>query len=191
MSKMTVGKRNTIVKRAVDHRFAAEIAAADELLKQIGDEIYDDSFSDKSRSVMKGLPDGWLPEVGSIGVQFGETSSNYVQVSLTDDRRIPYNKYRRWEGSSSCVKIYPDMQTGLGKKWLEQKAIWEDLKKQAESMRIRLECQLSAFTTVPSLIKAWPEIEPFTTGMVLPKVQLPAIAVAELNAALKLPVTTA
>lgn len=204
MTKLTISIRESLASAVLRHRFSVEVE------KFIGDkaafarEVYEDVYKKSDREKMAALPEGWLPTSNSMGIQFGEHGSTYEALSFSGSVHGMLSKLRAADGKSAksvdfrvfekhrhaCVKQYTNDHK-LSTKYHAIKAAGTDLLTRVNTAEKQIEAALNSVTTLPALVKAWPEIEPFTKRYFAAPSKLPTIPVSALNAMFKLPVKQA
>jgi Nucleotide modification associated domain 5 len=199
--RLTTLIRENLADQVLRHRFAdeAEKLVADRV--KFATEVYEDIYRKPDRDKMMVLPDGWLPAGLLIAVQFGDLGSSYENVTfdgrlhgtINRIRKIPTKPaetiYRRIleKHRSGCAKKYADDHR-LSLRYQALKVAARDLQTRIEAAEKQIEAALNSVTTLPALLKAWPEIEPFTKRYFVEPSKLPALPVRTLNEMFKLPV---
>lgn len=196
--------RETLALEIMRHRFADEIEAFVAARKSFASDVYDDLYRKAEREKIDALPSGWLPEANSISVQFGDTSSSYATLSFSGSVHGTFSRLRKKSTEKTetidrrflskhvrhCAKVYaPDHRLSVRYQTLQ--AASKDLGERISAAEKQAEAAVNSVTTLPALLKAWPEIEPFTQSFFANPTKLPAIPVGRLNEIFKLPVKKA
>lgn len=177
MTRLTNDMRNGIVFSLVQYRFNKPSEALRQQWIKFADEVYEDIYDAKQRRLMASLPEGWLPMEDSMHVAFGGLRE---MLKMTKKRTFPYLSVR-----SSTIKIYA-ADHPLSSKHMSLTNERKDLLADRTKCKIQAEAILSSVSTVAMLLDVWPEIKSFIPGQT-PKLQVPALRIAELNTALNLP----
>lgn len=197
MTKLTISSRDILTIAVLRHRFEAEVNELVAAKRDFAETVYNDVYSKSAREKMSSLPDGWLPTSQSISAQFGDGSRydtmnfsggvygllSKVLTKQSDDRVFKLVTSRHCHG---CAKVYPTDHK-LSVRYTALKAREDDLKSRIKAAESQAKVALHNVTTVGALIKAWPEIEPFTRKLSGVVAKLPAIPTSELNKTFKLP----
>ena len=202
MSKPTAAKyprltrqlRSEITKAVLAHRFSAQAEALAEAEEALGQRLYTRMFPATERHHMSSLPPGYLPETQSLEVVIGVNPNKcYGCLVLKNPVRVPYEKYNRY--SKTCMPV--TVLTEVDVEGSLDSDLWEHLEKKRALAAGKiegwkaLEGVLAGFTTIPKLLKAWPELEEFTKPYRTnrsPSRDLPALRTDELNKLFKLPI---
>lgn len=204
MAKLTMMIREGLAKEALRHRFSDEVEAYVAERVAFAAEVYNDLYRKSEREKIDALPAGWLPEVNCISAQFGEAGSAYETVLFSGGVYGTFSKFRKKSNerqveitkrvlskhTRNAVKVYPNDHR-LSVRYRAIKASGKDLGERIDAAQRQIEAALHSVTTLPALLKAWPEIEPFTARYFSLPTKLPAIPVSKLNEIFKLPVKTA
>lgn len=204
MTKLTNMIRESLALEVLRHRFSDEIEkfVADRV--SFAGDVYEDVYRKADREKMAALPDGWLPIAMAISAQFGDLSSSYENVSFGGGVHGTLHKLRKQSGKrneiinlrvlekhrSGCAKRYANDHR-LSVRYQALKGAGKDLLARIEAAERQIDAALGSVTTLPGLLKAWPEIEPFTKRYFTQPAKLPAIPVSALNEMFKLPVKQA
>ena len=186
--------RENIVRGLIKHKFGPMEAALVDEYKVIAQGIIDCLVT---LPLPDSTPEGWFARRDSFSIS-GPDRSGFMRYSYMHgkmvysvkngsywnyvlERSIPV-AYNHADGyihlPAGCEFI--DMLEGLGQKcraFLEEK----------ENALAIAKRTIAKFSTAKSLIKAWPEIEPFVPVSATGSSMLPAIPVAEMNKLFKLP----
>lgn len=190
--------RAKITRRALAHRFGAEVRriVADQIV--FTEKVYEDVYSKKQRDALYSLPEGWFPEASSIRIVAPEHTVvtfnggyglNNETMSLGFDngigilrRRVPHKDYM-----VPTKKAYEaDHEISKQNEALADRR--HDLEERILKASTLLKGSLNSVTTLGKLLSEWPELEPFCKGLYPDAPKLPAVRRSELNAILDLPV---
>jgi hypothetical protein len=201
--------REAIAKKVLHYKFQN----SSNLLKSLETEhrnlaraVYDAAFSQADRAKMDALPKGWLYEDGDVKARFGgEVSSlNYngslyalrgadyslltqMGYSRPDDLelRIPYDQH------FSVIEVF-DHDHPITARFNSLRNRFTTMIEEARKAKAVLYSALQSSTTSNSLIKAWPEVEPFVRQVIGNRgtqvVTALSVPVATLNETFGLPV---
>jgi hypothetical protein len=177
MARLTGWIRNGILNKLTAHRFDAEFAAINVRERALGEKIYHDIFSEAEIELMASLPEGWLLEQDSIGIQF--SGYHYGSIELPSLFRFPMEK------SCGCLKSY-DGGTEFAAEWEKILADRADVKSRRVQARAAASAILESVTTTAALLSKWPEVAPFLPAATEVH-QLPALPIDNINKLLGLP----
>ena len=203
-TRLAVWMKEQIQARLLEHAFSIQVMdlIADQAV--FARRVYDDVIPPSTQVRLEELPDGWVPQVNHVSVQFGDESRNVTQVDFSgrigvydaiaralshgDSESVPHKgrrvPYRMKDG---VVKVY-EVGSKLQRDWEEltnRRVALTAKIKEAEKV---IEGTLGSFTTVNALINGWPEVEPFAAKYrQQPPSQLPAVPRQHLNNLLDLP----
>lgn len=200
MTKLTNWMREAIAKAVMQHRFAEPCAALVADRAAFAVEVYEDVYSEADRRKMKSLPSGWLPELSSIRVQFGD-GSRYGDLAFNGAAYSPIGKMLLTPVDTVCLRS-PEMHERRCAKVYENEhplcakhealeARGKALTEEIDRAQRQTEAAIASATTIGRLVEMWPEIEPFTADYGDKPKPVPAIPTADLNKLLKLPVAEA
>ena len=200
--RLTVAMRENICRRLLRHRYSARVLDLIERQKVFAADVLADLWTPEERQLLDSLPAGWVPKVTHLGVKLGGQDSSYVSINLDGSYaitsglsfvrpeghsyehqsvRVPYN------ANNACIRRY-DPNHPLAQRYellsQERSRLSEEI---ARTKKI-VEAQLEEYSTVQSLLKNWPEVEPFLGKYLTPPVRLPALPNQHLNELLDLPV---
>lgn len=194
--------RDRIIHAALSHRFKKEAEAIRDDWAAFALKVYNRQYDQKTRDSMEALPEGWLPESGSIRASFGGRRGYFsfcgsfsvgreAKNLLTSETRI----YKRFlaRDYESMGKIY----AADGKSYAADDKIsdeftdlcrkTEDLETRIKEAKAVLTSALNSVWTVGAVVKNWPHLRPFVPA-VKGKSTLPAVTEKKLNELLDLPV---
>jgi hypothetical protein len=153
--RLTNQVREEILQKLLDKGFSAKKKEIEARRNELSIKVYNDVFSKKDRDLMQSLPQGWLPEISEMKVQFGGTSSGVCQREFQTPVRMPYKHV--YSCSTNVLKVYEDSH----KFTIEHDKITDDTKVFC-SERVKAEAQTKAVlyscNTTKALKEAWPEI---------------------------------
>lgn len=183
--KLTESLRSKIVRKVVSDQFDPIFDAIKERKMDLAHEIYLDEFKSRLEQI-EALPEGWLPTLTSIGVNFG---GQYHDLSLRTKVRVPASYYDDYFDRNVNEFIY-EASHRFSKAMAEIVNDEKDAKERRDTAKTQTRAILNSYPSVQRLIEAWPEIEPYTVadGRVVVE-NLPAIKIDEINALLGLPKT--
>lgn len=176
-NKLTIAQKESIVKKALAHRFGKAEAALDETRLKFRDLVWDNILTPADKLAMKKVPQGWLPTTGQIAIQAGGT---YHVVYLKEARQVPACK--------KTTHIF-DAHHPVTDAFRALKDEEEEVSCDKQRAKNALQAALAQVNTLRQLLTAWPELQPFTTEIPSSSASLPALPTAQLNAMLDLPVT--
>jgi hypothetical protein len=196
---MRLDKRNRkeISDKLIKHRFEESANDLRRRMAAFAEEIYNDVYSVKDRTLMQSLPEGWLPTNSEIKVQFG---SEMVELEFNGGvihskfgwnkhenkvtKRMPQRDRNDWHGR--CVKVY-DANDKLSNQWVSLSWELSDLLEKINDASSQIDVMLHRTTTSEGLIAKWPEVAPFLDGINNYR-HVPVIQTDKLNAILDLPI---
>lgn len=180
MSRLTKTLRESMLKAVLDHAFNEKQAAANSVLVQCGEAIYQDIYG-PYQDAMNSLPKNWLHTTSQITVAI---AGQRHEVKISEQRPVGDNQ-RYW---NEYAKLYVgDEQIVLN----YQKAadVIEALKSHRNAMKREVDAILNSVHTFKKLWEIWPEskciLEKFETKPTV--ALLPAIQIEKVNSALGLP----
>ena len=204
-TRLAVWMKDNLEARLLEHAFSHQV------MDLIADQaawarrVYDDVINPATQVRLGELPDGWVPEMTHINVQFGDESRNVTQVDFSGRigihgdlarglasgdsqsiegvrRRVPF---RMRDG---VVKVF-DVGHPLQREHEGFQQRRAELTAKTGEARKVIRATLDSFSTVNALINGWPEVEPFAAKYrAQPPSQLPVVPRAQLNNLLDLPV---
>jgi hypothetical protein len=153
--RLTNQVREEILKTLLDKGFSEKKKALEARRNELSIKVYNDVFSKKDFDLMQSLPQGWLPGVTEMKVQFGGTFSGVCQRQFQEPVRMPHKHVSY--GSTNILKVYEDSH----KYTVENDKITDDVR-MLKSEMIKAEAQTKAVlyscNTTRALKDAWPEI---------------------------------
>lgn len=201
MTRLTNPMREVIQRGMIKHAFAGRVEAHRLACEALATEVYEHLLEEPDRRRIDALPSGWVPSANMVTVQLGDSSRDTFQVSFNGtqgswygafsratetrpaevERRVTY----RMSKNTSLVAEGP-----LAERVREASRVEQQLKADIEAAERTVLKTLESFTTVPSLVKGWPEAEPFAKRYVPVERTLPVIPREQLNGLLDLPVAS-
>jgi hypothetical protein len=174
MTRLTNDMRNTIIDRVLEHRFGKAKAELEARKKALAVEAYDTLFPKELQAKLAEIPKDWLNYGSYFRLNVAGQSHDFET-----DKPLWNNNYKRFtipREAPVCQKILT---------WAEDSVVWEQKRREAKEMA---QAALARANTLPKLVAAWPEVEPFIYGLSATKANLPAVQTEKLNATLDLPV---
>jgi len=200
-TRLTKDIRDSILTEVLRHRFQDRIEVLIADRAYFAEKVYNDIYRKADREKMEALPNGWLPNNTSIGVQFGDGGHRYTTVlfdgavygevgrvrAKTDKPRERVKRRVPYKHSHGCVKVYePAHKLSVEHQKLEGR--FDELKQDYETAKRQASAALASVSTINRLVEVWPEIEPFARKYDETPPKLPAVPTSELNKLLDLPV---
>lgn len=192
--KLTQEDRANLSSAILQHRFAAtgvKLAAEEAALAA---KCFEKAFAKADRTQMEALPDGWLPTICSIRVQFagrvqmldfaGREHLRVFRAPLADPvwRRVP-SKLERG------VLLVVEATERLGIAHEQHQQAVRKAREDLSNLARQIDAVMSQATTSGKLITLWPEVEPFIASMrKRAPAKVPAVPIVALNKMLGLPV---
>jgi hypothetical protein len=168
--RITSFLRDRTISALIEHRFSAERKEQEQRSCEIGQRIYNDTFSVSERELMQSLPDGWLPVSSHIRASIGGI---YESICMGGDLRFPSSK------ENQCVQVY-DGQDPIAIAWVQLEGDKDCLRRRVKEARAAALAILESVTTTGALIAKWPEVAPFLPPESLPET-LPSIPIESIN----------
>lgn len=194
--------RDRFIRDLLGHRYADEIAALESEAAAFALAIYNDIYKSAQRAAMADLPAGWMPEVTSLAIQFGD-SSGYTRLSFDGT----HTYHGEWSGlrkksdakpatmrmahkhTTGCAKVYaPEHRFTATFRSIEERK--KDLAERVRDSRTQIKAVVYAVSSTKMLRERWPEASAFVARLerAVPPA-LPAVPLSSLNASLGLPPT--
>lgn len=202
--KLNLGMRYKITEQLV-HRAYLDRATKN-MAEQvaISADMYDLVYPRETRAKMEALPEGWLPKVDHLQVQYGtgNTYCYFAQQRIRVARDGWHVNYGSEENPAPTVHrvVLARHRTGtvlaleathpMAERLTAHKSEQADIGAGIIDLASATMRTMNQFSTVASLVKAWPEIEPFVSKYLAApeRVYLPAPLLRDLNKRLDLPV---
>jgi hypothetical protein len=187
--RLTNDDRSLIVKRLVAHKFDKEIAAVEQEIDVFCEKALKSSISEHEQTILDGLPAGIACEVSSVVIHTHSSGdASYLIGKFKNPVRVPYRTSSRKHYSTNYTLISVS-DPELSMQGFTLAVTKENLQKEKKEAGTRAKAYLSSITSLSSLIKGWPEIEPLCYGIGSSKTKnLPAPLVDSLNKTFDLPV---
>lgn len=188
--------RDRIIHAALSHRFKKEAEAIRNEWAVFAMRVYNRQYDQKTRNSMDALPEGWLPESGSIRATFGgrrgyfsfsgsfsmgKEATNLLTSEASIFKRFLARDHGNMGKSYSADDKISDEFTDLCRKS-------EDLETRIREAKAVLTSALNSVWTVGAVVKNWPHLQPFVPVKEKGKSTLPAVTEKKLNELLDLPV---
>ena len=197
MTRLTNDIRESIRKDILRHRFRKPVDALVEKRALIANKCYHRLYPKEIQERMEALPKGWLPSVGSIGVQVGDDGSRFHQMAFNggfystpfspiQTHRDQVELLMQYRHRSGCA-IRLDMDDPISTEWFVMMNEMNDLYKAIEAAKSSIIYALRSVTTTKRLIEVWPEVAAFAKEYDDIPAKVPAIPRQTLNEALHLP----
>lgn len=174
---------------------------------------YNTLYTEKQRTLIDSLPNGWMPESDQIGVKFGfevtqlsfngepsdfartwddkKLIKSYLPNIREVKKRLACNSERYRHGST--IDLVLDHNHDLTSRFNKVQRRVTDFLDSYKKDKLSIKTTLNSFTTAKKLMDEWPEVKPFVLqvlGNTSAPVQSTALAIsrAELNEKFGLPV---
>ncbi len=198
--RLNVPIRHSLSRAVLRHKFQKPV---DELFNErirIAEWAYNLKFDEATREKFASLPEGWLDEIDSMPFRAAGGSYSYRfdgfiywhKVCYGVSRDCAEGKFDQRKKRAPHKYEQPhinEREFVLAVQRVEQRQ--EKLEEAMKAAHSTVHLMLTSYTTIGTLKKAWPEIEPFIPAeheVKLEPVKLPAVRPATLNAMLDLPV---
>lgn len=192
-------RRKNIRNDLLRHRFGKSVDQLMADMVKFAERAHNHVYKKSARDRMEALPKGWLKSSESIGITFepnGYTRLHFngvtgiygvvkAMVTISPDvitKLVPYKDIH------NSTTVLAEDHT-LSRQYAALKERLDRLRADLDDAAIVAESAIKVHSTLASLIKAWPEVEPFTRKYNVPKVQLPAPLYNAVNRQLGLPIT--
>lgn len=193
MTRLTADHKRTIANNAVNtsdikerrkERDARRLAWGENVRQWVngGDEKKATQISEKIKNLLAEMPEGFYDHSQILYL------SNYKRVSFGGVRDHVYADWgasRIVRGGVSRVAIPKGHE--LETEYLAIGALDKGIKADAEKIRAQVHALIGSITTVAKLLKVWPEVRELLPPGLEHGKTLPAVPVADLNAAIGLP----
>lgn len=176
--RLAVYMKDMIVVKLMAHAFKARRDALEKEKHDLGRAVYADVFPAAILKAVKKLPPNWISTDDDMCVKFG---GDFTRVSFGEQRPVPATS----RGNAQKVYSAADPLCDRFRAYLQAKKTLDEDETKA---RGQANATLNSFTTVGALLKGWPEVEPFLTGIVKVPDRLPAVQPEILNSTFQLPV---
>lgn len=193
--KLTQSDRERLVNAILKHRFAETGVKLAAQHASLAAKCFDKAFTKAERAQMDALPDGWLPTVRSILVQFaGRVDSLDFSGAPAYGPSLYAPKVERiWR----CVPQHAVHDVILAVEASDRLCVAHEQLRQAEAkaqediknLSRQIEAVMGQATTSGKLVALWPEVEPFLAAIGRTSTAaVPAVPIGALNKMLGLPV---
>lgn len=185
MSRLTNQIRQSMLKTVLDHAFSAAERTAAQAKLVAAEKIYSDIYG-AHLIAMESLPKGYLPRRSYLYIAIG---GQMRQIDFSEGKLTGGSHGDRH--SHSKAKLYVGDEPVVVE-WLKAESDCEDVKSRRSAMRREVGAVLDSVPTFKKLWEVWPECKSLLEKYeVKPSIAiLPTVQVANLNAALGLPVST-
>lgn len=205
MPRLTQQMKEDMTKAAMKHAFTEKVKALvtdrAEWMERLYERIYPKSLRDR----MYALPRGYVHEDDDIKFMVGATTNqvpfNGWAIGHSYNSKLSWAKLgnvrpntvmKRMSESHArggSIAIVLEATDPMAVEWEKLENRSKDLASAYSSTQQAIKVALDQCTTVKSLIKAWPEFEPFAKPYDLPdKRRLPVVQTSKLNKLLDLPI---
>lgn len=184
MSRLTNQIRQSMLKTVLNHAFSAAERTAAQTKLVAAEKIYSDIYG-AHLIAMESLPRGFLEKRSYIYIAIGGQTR---QIDFAECKLIGADHYSRH--STNKAKLYVGDELVVAE-WLKAESDCDDIEKRRNAMRREVGAVLDSVPTFKKLWEVWPECKSLLEKYeAKPSIAiLPAVQVANLNAALGLPVT--
>jgi hypothetical protein len=172
-TRLTHSARISITLAAINHRFAdpeRKLAKAEEKLYTA---LRVSKFRHGTLALIGTIPDGWLPLSSAVRLEL--EGCIYV-LRTAHPQAIPANDSHAVKASGVSKRLVGQINRHVERR--------ERLKAERSKLHGEMSSALKAFSTVESLLKRWPELEPFTKGIERATGNALTVPMADLNKAL-------
>jgi hypothetical protein len=180
-TRLTAGLRFHILSLAIKARFDGPEKKLAEKGNTLTHALYQAKFGAAMCKRMAALPDGWLPTLGAMTVEFMKADGRCCsRLTVRTRERLPYPaKSSSFVESTKLLKRLRERCERYDK----ERGVFE---KEQRQIRRELETALKSFRSLESLLKAWPELEPYTKGIDRAADKPLAVPIADINSKLGL-----
>ena len=197
-ARLTKEIREAITTDLIKHRFESAVKEVYAQRAALADAVYRDIYTKAQREQIDALPEGMLPTVDDVSVNFG-TSYTHVYFSgqtygalikVASAVREGTSRRVHYKHKSGSVKVY-DATHKLAVEYDRLSGVVSDLVKEIDTARLASLAAMASASTIKRLIEAWPEVEPFAKRFDTERPSLPMVQTDQLNKILDLPVAEA
>lgn len=172
-TRLTTVSRSRVLTAALDHRFKRQEQKLREAEDKLAHAVITCALGKSAMEQINALPDGWMPVVCRVYVTCaGETT----RLDFVHACRAPQNFSSYIKDGTLPQRLRLRIARHAGER--------ERLERDREDLKRELRTALNSFGTLESLLKLWPEMEPFTKGIERAASQLPAVPIAHINQSL-------
>jgi len=178
MAKLTKGKRSTILRLIIEHRFNAPKKTLEERKEKVANTLYEMLYDEETRKKMNALPKGWLER--KINFNCRTLDNGWIGFPMSEARPFKYEDVNK-------TVVY-DTRSGESILIADYKSDEMDLEREISAARTKIKAVLESVNTDKQLVAVWPEAEQFIIkAMGKIHTNLPTVVIADLNKALDLP----
>lgn len=181
MTRLTNHIRGNILSRLVAYRFDARATELQEKEYTFSEKVYEHMLQAEKidRELLYSLPDQWVPSIGTLEARIRH---DWRQLNLRNARRVPqFIKERSYQ-----VHLMDE----LADEHFRLSGARDDYVRERSEASQMARIALESVSSVETLIKVWPEVEPFALAWIDVGVKkgLPLVPADVLNAKLGLPI---
>lgn len=177
--RLNTNYRQAIRAHLIGDRFEKERQELQERLHDLAINVYNDVFDEATVRRMQRLPEGWLPTVRNVAVEFG---GDYNRLSFPDKvyKRMPASRVEY--GDCICLRKYPGSHE-FSQEHTDIRNRRQAIKEEERQLIAEIDGVLYSVHTDKKLIEVWPEIKTVVEAACSPQggVQLPAPRINHLN----------
>jgi hypothetical protein len=178
--KLSNYSRDKIISNAMNGAFEKEFLAIKKRITKLSDKCYRFVVSAAQEKAARQAPEEFLHLTNVARITFIDPVTNYSRDRMYDadlSRAVPF------PGQNNNLSIKDDALHAEYREIMEDK---KDLDNKFGELRTSLHRTVYSTASLNKLIEMWPEVEGFLPDdLTAPKAMLPALPVADLNAALK------
>lgn len=180
--KLTNYSRDQIIANAMNGAFDAEFKAINKRMSELAMKCYRKVVSEEDEKKARKAPVEFLSLTNSVNLHFFDPDTHR---RIGTENSIEIAKVMPFHTRSACGYVNVEDRD----LYIEFQAINSDreaLYEKKRNLKDSIRRTVYSTTSLKKLIEMWPEVEGFLpASMTAPKPQLPALPVADLNAALK------
>lgn len=176
MTRLTQNARDIIADAMLEERFKEELEALEKRKAQHTAKVYKHFYPAPLRRKMNNMPEGAFPTHQGMAVSY---VGNREHIKFPEPVRLFH--LHGWRHASIDSPEHP-----LFVEWKKLGKDFEAYRSSRADLAGELRQALKRFTTVASLLKNWPEAEPYVPKTVI-SANPPAVRTEELNRKLGLP----
>lgn len=153
---------NQVRDKILDDLLAKAFDPKEEKLQKrrfdLSSKVYNDVYTKKQRDKMQEMPEGWLPKVNSLSVQFGGAGGDVCKRQFPEGEEVlvPYKDKGSWAGTN-ILKVYDHSH----KLTIEHDNLTDDIeefKSQKRTTEAEARTVIYSANTTKALKEAWPQI---------------------------------
>lgn len=176
--KLTNYSRDSIAKRAVEHSFAAQVAALEAEADALGREAYDLLYPATELKLVSKLPENWFRRDACLRFNVGGRD---IVLNVSSGLPVPYGP-KGSSGGYGCNRLGVIEPGELCDRIQAHAVAFEKHREDRRAAERATRQMLGAVSTVGKLEEVWPEGKPFYANYLDKSVpQLPAIRAQEIN----------